>query len=77
MSKAEETAIEALWHIIVGTRGASWTPSFSKDMQMQAIRSLGAYLHHENATQHLHSIIYDSKFPDDLKTLAIQVLGNR
>ncbi len=74
MSKAEEEAIDALWHVVYNGNGF-----YSNEMQAQAIRSLGAYVHHEAAVGHLHTVIHDTsnRYSDDLRMLAIHVLGKR
>ena len=73
MGKADDTAVDALRRVVYNQHR-----KYDKDQQTEAIRSLGPYLHNEKATSFLNSVIYDtSKYPNDLRNLAIKVLGRR
>lgn len=71
ITEAEKEALYALWHVVYNEKGG-----FTQEMRLQAIRSLGAYLHLKEATGHLHSVIYDQRrYDEKLRMAAIQVLG--
>ena len=71
ITEAEREAVHALWRVVYNDKG-----HFTQEMRLQAIRSLGAYLHVKEATSHLNSVIYDERrYDEKLKMAAIQVLG--
>jgi hypothetical protein len=74
---AEKDAIGHLWMVIYG---AAHREGYSEEAMLEAIRSLGTYVHHEEAVGHLWSVVYGSsrgEYPKEAGVLAIRVLGKR